>query len=149
MDKNQFRSKLIAKIHIGKQKLNLNETDYRILLKCATGGEKESAGKMNIAELKEVLWMMKKLGFDFKANAHAPTLSNKYFSVSSEDIKYLSEKQVKYIKALWWQNAKNPSEESLKTFINKLTAKNSLSECGQKEANILITALNNFGGDKQ
>lgn len=139
MDKKILKNKLIAKIHIGKKELKLNEDDYRILLKCATDGTKESAGKMNISELKEVLSAMKEMGFYYKNNK--ATQSSKYFSVLKDDIKYLSERQVKYIKGLWWQNANNPCEESLKTLINKLTGKSSLGECGQKEANILITAI--------
>ena len=66
MDKKILKNKLIAKIHIGKKELKLNEDDYRILLKCATDGTKESAGKMNISELKEVLSVMKEMGFYYK-----------------------------------------------------------------------------------
>lgn len=143
------RQKMLAKIHIGKKYLGLNEYDYRIFLKAATG--KESTRDMEIEELKEVLDLMKRAGFyekaNEKANAKEPKYfyvykdESKYFYVSAYDTRYLSEKQVKYIKGLWWQNAKNPNEETLRAFIKRITAKNSLSECGQKEANILITAL--------
>ncbi|CCG55794.1 putative phage associated protein [Brachyspira pilosicoli WesB] len=129
------RQKMLAKIHIGKKYLGLNEYDYRIFLKAATG--KESTKYMSIDELKEVLNSMNSAGFNTSVHTH----KSKYFYVSAYDTRYLSEKQVKYIKGLWWQNAKNPNEETLRAFIKRITAKNSLSECGQKEANILITAL--------
>ena len=141
IDKKALREKLIAKIHIGKKYLNLDDDNYRILLKCSTDGTKESAKKMTIGELKEVLLSMNALGFDYRSERKSDA---KYFTVMASDTKNLTERQVKYIKGLWWQKANNPSEETLKAFICKLTGKNSLSECGQNEANILITALNNF-----
>lgn len=138
IDKKILRQKLIAKIHIGKKYLKMSDDDYRILLKVCSDCIKESASKMNISELKEVLLSMKGLGFDYrKTNA-------KYFSALIEDTKYLTERQVKYIKGLWWEKANNPSEETLKVFINRITKKNSLGECEQSDANILIMALNSM-----
>lgn len=131
------RQKLIAKIHIGKKYLGLNEDNYIVFLKSSTG--KESTKYMSIDELKEVLNSMNSAGFN--ASSGGQTTKSKYFYVSAYDTRYLSEKQVKYIKGLWWQNAKNPNEETLRAFIKRITGKNSLSECGHKEANILITAL--------
>ncbi|WP_288550136.1 regulatory protein GemA [uncultured Brachyspira sp.] len=128
------RQKLIAKIHIGKKYLGLNEDDYIVFLKSSTG--KESTRDMNIEELKEVLNSMNVAGFNSSTYE-----SNKYFYASGYDRRYLSERQVKYIKGLWWQNANYPSEETLKMFIKRMTGKNSLGECRQKEANILITAI--------
>ena len=143
----ELRGKLIAKIHIGKKYLGLSDDDYRILLKCSTDGMRlkpavgeQSTKKMTIGELKEVLLSMKAMGFDYRKKDE----QKKYFTVSASDTKKLSDRQVKYIKGLWWKKAKNPSEETLKVFIGRLTGKNSLSECGQTEANILITALNNM-----
>lgn len=133
------RQKMLAKIHIGKKYLGLNEYEYRIFLKAAAG--KESTRDMEIEELKEVLDLMKRAGFYEKANEKANAKEPKYFYVSLYDTRYLSEKQVKYIKGLWWQNVRNPNEDTLRAFIKRITGKNSLSECGQKEANILITAI--------
>lgn len=149
MNKKDLKSKMISKIHIGKIKLGLNDVNYRLLLKTASDGKKESSKDMNIFELKEVLSIMKSLGFDY----HKPKEDNqnnnqnnnkKYFTISKDDTRYLSERQVKYIKGLWWQNAKNPNEETLKAIIKKLTGFESLSECRQKEANILISAFSNM-----
>lgn len=131
------RNKMIAKIHIGKKYLGLNEDDYRIFLKACS--EKESTKYMSMGELREVLNSMNIAGFN--ASSGGQTTKSKYFYVSAYDTRYLSEKQVKYIKGLWWENANNPNEDTLKTFIKRITGKNSLSECGHKEANILITAI--------
>lgn len=141
IERKAFREKLIAKIHIGKKYLGLSDDDYRILLKCSTDGVKESAGKMTIGELKEVLLSMNAMGFDYRKPDNK---KKSFFTVSAEDTRNLTDRQVRYIKGLWWEKANNPNEETLKVFIGRLTGKNSLGECGQNEANILITALNNF-----
>lgn len=157
IDKNKTkREKMIAKIHIGKKYLGLSEDDYRVFLKASWG--KESTKEMNISELQEVLNSMSIAGAfinDNKklenrapsnvncsgVNARFSSRDNKYFYVSYQDTKYLSERQVKYIKSLWWKKANCPSEETLKLFIKRITGKNNLSECGHNEANILITAI--------
>ena len=150
------RKKMIAKIHIGKKYLGLNEDDYKVFLKASAG--KESTTDMTVEELKEVLNLMNVAGA-FTCQRHAsrggtqgwqtPQSSSKnqknendkHFYVTYQDTKYLTEKQVKFIKGLWWKKSNNPSENTLKVFIKRITGKNSLSECGHKEANILITAI--------
>lgn len=143
------RTKMIAKIHIGKKYLGLSEDDYKVFLKASAG--KESTTDMTIEELKEVLNSMNISGA-FKAKPNNPAVveahsitenkkDEKYFYVTYQDTKYLTEKQVKFIKGLWWKNANNPSEDTLKLFIKRITGKNNLSECGHNEANILITAI--------
>lgn len=137
------RKKMIAKIHIGKKYLGLNEDDYKVLLKAAAG--KESTTDMTVEELKEVLNSMNVAGA-FAAGGQSSSKNqknenDKHFYVTYQDTKYLTEKQVKFIKGLWWKKSNNPSENTLKVFIKRITGKNSLSECGHKEANILITAI--------
>lgn len=137
------RKKMIAKIHIGKKYLGLNEDDYKVLLKATAG--KESTTDMTVEELKEVLNSMNVAGaFATGGQSSSKNQKNendKHFYVTYQDTKYLTEKQVKFIKGLWWKKSNNPSENTLKVFIKRITGKNSLSECGHKEANILITAI--------
>ena len=54
------RKKMIAKIHIGKKYLGLNEDDYKVFLKASAG--KESTTDMTVEELKEVLNLMNVAG---------------------------------------------------------------------------------------
>lgn len=54
------RKKMIAKIHIGKKYLGLNEDDYKVFLKATAG--KESTTDMTVEELKEVLNSMNVAG---------------------------------------------------------------------------------------
>lgn len=139
------RKKMIAKIHIGKKYLGLNEDDYKVFLKASVG--KESTTDMTVEELKEVLNSMNVAGAFATGGTQDGSSKNqknendKHFYVTYQDTKYLTEKQVKFIKGLWWKKSNNPSENTLKVFIKRITGKNSLSECGHKEANILITAI--------
>ena len=137
------RAKMIAKIHIGKKYLGLNEDDYKVFLKASAG--KESTTDMTVEELKEVLNSMNVAGAfatcGQSSSKNQKNENDKHFYVTYQDTKYLTEKQVKFIKGLWWKKSNNPSENTLKVFIKRITGKNSLSECGHKEANILITAI--------
>ena len=139
------QKKMIAKIHIGKKYLGLNEDDYKVFLKASVG--KESTTDMTVEELKEVLNSMNVAGAFATGGTQGASSKNqknendKHFYVTYQDTKYLTEKQVKFIKGLWWKKSNNPSENTLKVFIKRITGKNSLSECGHKEANILITAI--------
>uniref|UniRef100_UPI003F4B7C1A phage protein GemA/Gp16 family protein n=1 Tax=Brachyspira catarrhinii TaxID=2528966 RepID=UPI003F4B7C1A len=139
------RKKMIAKIHIGKKYLGLNEDDYKVFLKATAG--KESTTDMTVEELKEVLNSMNVAGAFATGGTQGTSSKNqknendKHFYVTYQDTKYLTEKQVKFIKGLWWKKSNNPSENTLKVFIKRITGKNSLSECGHKEDNILITAI--------
>ncbi|TVL67059.1 hypothetical protein A9X81_04935 [Brachyspira hyodysenteriae] len=145
MFKENKRKKMIAKIHIGKKYLGLNEDDYKVFLKATAG--KESTTDMTVEELKEVLNSMNVAGAFATGGTQGTSSKNqknendKHFYVTYQDTKYLTEKQVKFIKGLWWKKSNNPSENTLKVFIKRITGKNSLSECGHKEANILITAI--------
>lgn len=67
-----MRQKLLAKIHIGKKELCMEDDDYRALLARLTG--KTSARVMNINELSDVLSELKRLGFKAKRSAHIPPL---------------------------------------------------------------------------
>lgn len=60
MFKENKRKKMIAKIHIGKKYLGLNEDDYKVFLKATAG--KESTTDMTVEELKEVLNSMNVAG---------------------------------------------------------------------------------------
>lgn len=62
------RKKMIAKIHIGKKYLGLNEDDYKVFLKATAG--KESTTDMTVEELKEVLNSMNVAGA-FACQRHA------------------------------------------------------------------------------
>ena len=69
------RKRLITLIHVAKNKVGLDEDDYRLLLHSETG--KDSCSKMGAIELDRVYTRMKALGFKAKpANKLSPKTRN-------------------------------------------------------------------------
>lgn len=60
-NQSDTRQKLIAKIHIGKAQLGMDDTTYRAMLMRVTG--KQSCAKMSEAELARVAQELARLGF--------------------------------------------------------------------------------------
>ncbi|QMT33474.1 regulatory protein GemA [Conchiformibius steedae DSM 2580] len=60
-NQSDTRQKLIAKIHIGKVQLGMDDTTYRAMLMRVTS--KQSCAKMNEAELARVAQELARLGF--------------------------------------------------------------------------------------
>lgn len=88
------RQKLIAKIHIAKNQLGLDNDVYRLILKDVAG--KESCSKMNFADLNMVLHAMKQRGFKVKA----PAKEGKRLSRPSGGTSYSRRGQDKIV-AIW------------------------------------------------
>lgn len=61
MDNEKNRKGLIAKIHIAKQQLNMDDDTYRAILQRTTG--QNSAKNCNLAQLQRVIVEMERLGF--------------------------------------------------------------------------------------
>ena len=70
MNKNSKQT-LIAKIHIAKKELALDDETYRDVLERVTG--KTSCKGMNLNELKAVVMDLKRLGFTLKQTAKTQT----------------------------------------------------------------------------
>lgn len=71
-----MRNKLIGKIHVLKNKANLDEEVYRLTLLRVTG--KESCKELSIAELEAVLQDFERLGINNKPH-HKPTVTKGQF----------------------------------------------------------------------
>lgn len=97
---NAFRNPLIAKVHIGKQQLRLDDETYRGLLQMITG--KLSCSKMSHQELEKVLDAM-------KARSFRPTSGpsrGRYSPTSrSKPAAYMS--PLDKLRALWIQMGKD------------------------------------------
>jgi phage gp16-like protein len=72
-DSEKIRKAMIAKIHIAKKELGLEDEDYRFLLKSITG--KDSCKYMHEGELEKVLEVLYALGFEPKKKARIENLS--------------------------------------------------------------------------
>lgn len=103
-----LRRARLAKVHIARKQLALEEDSYRALLRRMTG--KDSASAMAIAELDLVLNEFKRLGFSdaparrFRKPAHHP--------------------HVRKVFALWWAlkpHLQNGSDGALRAFVRRQT----------------------------
>jgi phage gp16-like protein len=109
-----MRKAALAKIHVAKKQLDLDETEYRDLLQEVTGVR--SAKDLDEAGLSKVLKALQSLGF--KANS-STKLSPKTRDKPSPD-------RLDKIRAMWIELGKqgvvrNPSEDALAAFVKQLT----------------------------
>ena len=116
---------LIAKIHIAKSQLGLDDELYRAILKDATS--KESCKSMNFAELMMVLHAMEKRGFKAKAPTNKGTESTKRLSKPSGQTHYSRSGQDKVV-AIWITMHRqgfieDGSETALDKFVRNQTGK--------------------------
>jgi phage gp16-like protein len=115
-----MRLNLIAKIHIAKKQLGLDEDVYRDVLSHVTNG-KTSCSKMTETELEKVLSHFYKKGFKAKAPANKRRMS----PPSSEPVKT---PQIRKIRAIWitmYQHGivRDNSEAALNAYVVRMTGK--------------------------
>ena len=125
----QSRRSMLAKIHIARKQLAMDEDDYRQLLFEETGHA--SAGDCSEAQLSRVIERLKKLGFKPlpKAGKKAAT-----------------HPMARKARALWislhhLNVVQNPAEEALEAFARRQLGCTKLNWANQREAYKLIEAL--------
>lgn len=124
--------KWIRNIHVAKSKLKLSEEDYRGILNGCAGVNSSS----EIKEWKQYFSVMaafKKLGFNLSKQKVDPQ------SVRHPD--WLSAKQEKYIRGLWTLVSREKSEQSLNSFVEKITGLGHVTWLLRSDASKVITAL--------
>lgn len=125
------RNGLIAKIHIAKAQMALDEECYRALLRRVTG--KDSSKAMSLGQLEAVLAEFKRLGF-----AGKPARAGRR--------KMAGEPQAKKIRALWlvlyrMGALRDPSEEALAGFVARACGVDDLHWTTPADADRVIRAL--------
>ena len=133
------RNLLIAKIHIAKNELELDDATYRLALKSAT--KKTSCVDMNIFELEKTIQHFKKKGW--KPRKSSTKISPSRHKRSDDKT------QADKIKALWlelYQSGaiKNDSEQALNNFIKRITKIHNVAWLNACDANIVIEALKSW-----
>lgn len=126
------KTKLIQLIHVGKNKLGLDDDLYREVLESTTG--KTSSKDLTIAQLDAVLDRMKRLGFDIesKEKSGVTNLAN--------------DAQSKLIRHLWLElhNAgqiRNGSEQALAKFVENRVHVSALQFLSTRHADMIINHL--------
>ena len=126
-----MRKSLIAKIHIAKKELGLDDETYRDVIKQATDGKKNSSSKCTDKQLTKVIELFKAKGWKTKQNTEFRT-SN---SISIKLIYVLWEK-------LFIAGAiKTKDKASLDKFVNKYTNISSVQWLDSKDASKIIEIL--------
>lgn len=100
---SDFRKARIAKIHIAKNQLDLDDADYRALLREVTG--KSSSADMTEAELDAVLEALKARGWSYQAKG---------------DMREGTTATGRLIRALWRGASREKSEKSLRAMIRRV-----------------------------
>lgn len=124
---------LLAKVHIAKKELGLDDETYRAILKRITG--KDSAAKCKLWQLDNVLREMKNLGWKPKK--------------TKKDFRPASDEMVAKIYALWraLHNAgaiDDPSQIALRAFVKRQIKKEAPEFLTIKEKIKVIEALKSW-----
>lgn len=137
-----IRNTLLAKIHIAKKQMNMEETAYRAML--VRVGDADSCADMDNAQLDAVLDEMETKGFKVSSSK-----SKKFYKKSNKPI-------VRKIFALWWELDRlgalaKPGREGLIPYIIKKTISDEKPNGVEvpdflttAEANIIIMALQSW-----
>lgn len=124
------RRAMLAKVHIARKDLGMDEETYRAVISRMTKGKADSAKALSDAALNDLLAEFKRLGWKAKA---APRTAAK---------DPLSGK----IRALWIGLAKagvvrDRSEAALRGYVERMTGKSDLRFCDVRQKGRLIESL--------
>lgn len=111
------RGRALARIHIARKQLGMDEVEYRAMLAGQTG--KNSCKNMTLSELFQVEAYLKKLGF--KPVAKRSSRTNKRYSPKSKG------RPVDVLRAIWIQMAqdgfiRDGSENALERWVVRMSA---------------------------
>lgn len=132
----QKKAKLIRLVHVAKNQLMLNDSEYRkIIASCACG--KTSSKELSIAELELVMRSMKSHGF-------IVTINNKNHSQQQKI--YANDPQSKMIRGLWIElyemgEVNDNSEMALAKFTKRMTGVDHYAFLDSDRASQLIEHL--------
>ena len=122
------RNKLIQLIHVGKNKLGLNEDEYRGFLFVNCG--RDSSAKMTIRQLEKALKAMRSGGFEQSPDRVKPLEKGR-----------ATLEQLEYIKGVWAVCARNKSDEALAAFVKRIARVDALRFLDVDLAQKVILAL--------
>lgn len=132
------RKNLLAKIHIAKQQLGLDDDDYRCLLDSLIA--LQSCKTATIDQLETVMREMCRLGFRAKQSNRSLSPPTKHNP---------EHEQIDKIRALWIDLGRrgvvrSPTEESLRKFAKRICKVDRLEWLSIEQCSAVIAALNNM-----
>ena len=124
------RNQNLAKIHIAKKQLGMDDDTYRAVL--LRFGKKESAADLSIPEMEKVLEHMKRSGFKVRSK--------------KIDRPQANDDQSKMIRGLWlelggMEVVRNSSESALGAFVKRMTKVDTLQWLSSRQASQVIEHL--------
>lgn len=141
-----MRKRIIAKIHVAKKQLGLDDDEYRGLIAGATNGKYESCKDCNESELEEILKLMERRGFTpiVKTSSESPKVK---LSPRTRDKPKGDHEQIDKIRAMWIDLAnqgiiRNRSDDACQTFARRLTKVDRLEWLNTKQCSTVLAALN-------
>jgi len=131
------RRNMLAKVHIAKKDLALDDATYRDIIDRVSGGRTDSAGKLAFAQLNDLLTEFKRLGWKPKAAALGRGAAK--------------DPQSRMIRGLWIELAdagvvRDRRESALRAYVKRMTNRDDLRFCDGHEKHQLIEALKAWGG---
>lgn len=137
---DKFRREELAKIHIGRKDLGLDESAYKAILWGA--GRVESSADLDWRGRQAVLDRYKELGWKPKAKGKAPGKPSRPLA---------DDPQSKKIRALWLELAavgkvRDSSESALASYVKRMTGCNALQWLTGAQASKVIEALKKWLG---
>ena len=132
---DKFRGPELAKIHIGKKDLGLDDDTYRDILREA--GRVESSADLDYRGRMAVLERFKELGWRPKHKGQAPGKPSRPLA---------DDPQSKKIRALWLDlhaagKVRDSSERALASYCKRMTGRDALQWLSTGEASRVIEAL--------
>ena len=134
------RQRLIRLIHVAKRDLSMDDDTYRaILLRI---GKKASSADLTIPELEKVLEHLKRSGFKVRSKSKSAPKPEQ----AKPSRPLAQDLESKKIRALWLflhelGAVKNPSEEALAAYVNRITGVDALQWISGEQAERLIETM--------
>lgn len=158
MIKNMSKMKAIqsqlAKIHIAKKELRMDEADYRNAIRFYGV---EHANQLTYDDAEELIEKFKQAGALTQKPIPYPSQregskngwgKNKYTKLDNREPVYARSSKLRMIEALWREVSNSKTDESLQVFIKNRTGVDHITFLFADQARIIITALQHMKQNK-
>jgi phage gp16-like protein len=135
---DKYRGAELAKIHIARKDLGLDEDIYRDIIREASQGKTESAGDLDWTGRRAVLNRFRELGWKDKPSVKAKS-----------GRRLANDPQSRMLRGLWIELHKagkvsDPSEAALCKFIKRMTGKDALQWLSDRDVTVVKKALTDW-----